>query len=90
MARELFPEVYASGKSPEQLVEEKGLRQVSDEGELGKIIVSVIQSNPTQVVQYREGKETVLGFLMGQVMKASDGKANPQKVKELLKKALAR
>ena len=89
MARELFPELYASGKSPEQLVEEKGLRQVSDEGELEKIIVSVIQSNPTQVVQYREGKETVLGFFMGQVMKASGGKANPQKVMELLKKALA-
>jgi aspartyl-tRNA(Asn)/glutamyl-tRNA(Gln) amidotransferase subunit B len=89
VAREIFPEVYASGKTPEQVVREKGLTQVSDEGALGKIIDEVMAKNQAQVVQYQSGKETVLGFFVGQVMKASGGKANPGKVNELLKKKLA-
>ncbi len=89
VAREIFPELYASKKSPEQNVQEKGLKQVSDEGALGKIIAEVIAKNPAQVAQYRGGKEQVLGFFVGQVMKASGGKANPGKVNELLKKKLA-
>jgi aspartyl-tRNA(Asn)/glutamyl-tRNA(Gln) amidotransferase subunit B len=89
VARDLFPELYASGKSPEQLVQEKGLTQVSDEGALETIIIDVIAKNPTQLAQYRSGKEQVLGFFVGQVMKASGGKANPGKVNELLKKKLA-
>jgi aspartyl-tRNA(Asn)/glutamyl-tRNA(Gln) amidotransferase subunit B len=87
-AREIFPEVYSSGKTPEQIVQEKGLIQVSDEGALEKIIVDVLTKNPTQVAQFRDGKPQVLGFLVGQVMKASGGKANPGKVNELLKKRL--
>ncbi|TAJ08886.1 MAG: Asp-tRNA(Asn)/Glu-tRNA(Gln) amidotransferase subunit GatB [Nitrospirae bacterium] len=89
VAREIFPELYASGKSPEQIVKEKGLTQVSDEGSLAKIIDEVIARNQAQVAQYRGGKEAVLGFLVGQVMKSSGGKANPGKVNELLKKKLA-
>ncbi|MGH8760943.1 MAG: Asp-tRNA(Asn)/Glu-tRNA(Gln) amidotransferase subunit GatB [Burkholderiales bacterium] len=85
VAREIFPEVYASGKSPEEIVKAKGLTQVSDEGALAKIIEEVMAKNPTQVEQYKAGKEQVLGFLVGQVMKASGGKANPGKVNELLK-----
>jgi aspartyl-tRNA(Asn)/glutamyl-tRNA(Gln) amidotransferase subunit B len=88
VARDLFPEFYVSGKSAEQLVQEKGLMQVSDEGALDKIIDEVLAKNPTQVVQFKEGKQQVLGFLVGQVMKASGGKANPGKVNELLKKKL--
>ena len=88
-ARDIFPEVYSSGKEPEQIVKEKGLTQVSDEGTLERIIDEVIAKNQAQVAQYRGGKETVLGFLVGQVMKASGGKANPGKVNELLKKKLA-
>jgi aspartyl-tRNA(Asn)/glutamyl-tRNA(Gln) amidotransferase subunit B len=88
VAREIFPEVYSSGKTPEQIVQEKGLVQVSDEGALDKIIDGVLAKNPTQVVQFKEGKQQVLGFLVGQVMKASGGKANPGKVNELLKKKL--
>jgi aspartyl-tRNA(Asn)/glutamyl-tRNA(Gln) amidotransferase subunit B len=88
VAREIFPEVYSSGKSPEQIVQEKGLIQVSDEGALDKIIDEVLAKNPTQVGQFKEGKQQVLGFLVGQVMKASGGKANPGKVNELLKKKL--
>ena len=88
VAREIFPEIYGSGKSPEQIVDEKGLRQVSDEGALEKIIEEVLAKSPMQVSQFREGKQQVLGFLVGQVMKASGGKANPGKVNELLKKKL--
>ncbi|HSB46208.1 MAG TPA: Asp-tRNA(Asn)/Glu-tRNA(Gln) amidotransferase GatCAB subunit B, partial [Nitrospira sp.] len=78
----------SSGKAPEQIVQEKGLTQVSDEGALGKIIDDVVAKNPTQVAQFKEGKQQVLGFLVGQVMKASGGKANPGKVNELLKQKL--
>jgi aspartyl-tRNA(Asn)/glutamyl-tRNA(Gln) amidotransferase subunit B len=85
VARDLFPELYASGNDPDQLVKEKGLGQVSDEGMLEKIIEQVLAQHPAQVEQYRGGKETVLGFLVGQVMKASQGKANPGKVNTLLK-----
>ena len=88
VARDIFPEIYSSGKTPEQIVQEKGLIQVSDEGALDKIIDDVLAKNPTQVAQFKEGKQQVLGFLVGQVMKASGGKANPGKVNELLKKRL--
>jgi aspartyl-tRNA(Asn)/glutamyl-tRNA(Gln) amidotransferase subunit B len=89
VAREIFPEVYSSGKTPVQIVQEKGLTQVSDEGALDKIIEEVLTKSPAQVAQFKEGKPQVLGFLVGQVMKASGGKANPGKVNELLKKRLA-
>src|SRR6476659_2583815 len=89
VARDLFPELYAGGKSPEQLVKEKGLTQVSDEGALEALIDDVIAKNPAQLAQYRASKEQVLGFFVGQVIKASGGKANPGKVNELLKKKLA-
>lgn len=88
-ARDIFPEMYRSGKPPEEIVRDKGLTQVSDEAALAAIIDDVLGKNPTQVEQYKAGKEQVLGFLVGQVMKASGGKANPGKVNELLKKRLA-
>jgi len=88
VAREIFPELYASGKDPEQLIQEKGVTQISDEGALMAMIQEVMTKNPNQVIQYRGGKETVLGFFVGQVMKASGGKAHPAKVNELLKKQL--
>ena len=88
VAREIFPELYRSGKTPQQIVQEKGLTQVSDEGALQKIIDEVLSKNPVQVGQFKEGKQQVLGFLVGQVMKVSGGKANPGKVNELLKNKL--
>jgi len=88
VAREIFPELYGSGKTPEQIVQEKGLTQVSDEGALEKIIDEVLTQSPAQVTQFKEGKQQVLGFLVGQVMKASGGKANPGKVNELLRRKL--
>jgi len=89
VAKDIFPELYAGEKSAAQLVEEKGLQQVSDEGALEKLVQEVLEKNPGQVEQFRGGKETVLGFFVGQVMKASSGKANPQKVSDLLTRALS-
>jgi len=88
VARDIFPDLYRSDKTPQQMVREKGLTQVSDEGALEKMIDEVLSKNPTQVTQFKEGKQQVLGFLVGQVMKVSGGKANPGKVNELLKKKL--
>ena len=88
VAREIFPELYCSGKTPEQVVQEKGLMQVSDEEALAKLIDEVLSKHPVQVAQFKDGKQQVLGYLVGQVMKASGGKANPGKVNELLKKTL--
>jgi aspartyl-tRNA(Asn)/glutamyl-tRNA(Gln) amidotransferase subunit B len=88
VARDIFPEMYGTGKAPEQIVEEKGLTQLSDEGALAQMIDDVLAKNPTQVTQFKQGKQQVLGFLVGQVMKASGSKANPGKVNELLKKRL--
>ncbi|HEX5551249.1 MAG TPA: Asp-tRNA(Asn)/Glu-tRNA(Gln) amidotransferase subunit GatB [Nitrospira sp.] len=88
VARDIFPEMYRTGKAPEQIVQENGLTQMSDEGALSQIIDEVLASHPAQVAQFKQGKHQVLGFLVGQVMKASGGKANPGKVNELLKQKL--
>jgi aspartyl-tRNA(Asn)/glutamyl-tRNA(Gln) amidotransferase subunit B len=88
VARDLFPEMYGTGKTPEQIVDEKGLKQLSDDGALSRIIDEVLTGNPAQVAQFKQGKPQVLGFLVGQVMKASGGKANPGKVNELLRQKL--
>ena len=88
VARDIFPELYRSEKSPEQIVQEQGLTQVSDEEALSTIIDEMLLNNPVQVAQFKEGKQQVLGYLVGQAMKASGGKANPSKVNELLKRKL--
>ena len=88
VARDIFPELYRTGKAPEQIVKENGLTQMSDAGALSKIIDEVLASHPAQVAQFKQGKQQVLGFLVGQVMKASGGKANPGKVNELLQQKL--
>ncbi len=89
VARDIFPEMYRTGKAPEQIVQEKGLTQMSDDGALSQIIDEVLAGHPAQVAQFKQGKQQVLGFLVGQVMKGSGGKANPSKVNELLKQRLA-
>lgn len=89
VAREIFPDIYRSGRTPEEIVREKGLMQVSDEAALLSIIGEVLGKNGQQVEQYKSGKEQVLGFFVGQVMRASGGKANPGKVNELLRKKLS-
>jgi aspartyl-tRNA(Asn)/glutamyl-tRNA(Gln) amidotransferase subunit B len=70
-------------------VKEQGLVQVSDTGEIEKIIDAVVKANPAQHADYKAGKEKLFGFFVGQVMKASKGKANPELVNELLKRKLS-
>lgn len=89
MAKEIVEDMYKTGKSPQTIIEEKGLVQITDEGELIKAITSIIEANPGQLADYRGGKEKLFGFFVGQVMKATRGKANPQLVNDLLKKMLA-
>ena len=89
MAKDIVEEMYKSGKPPKVIVEEKGMVQITDEGELIKTITAIIEANPNQLKDYRGGKEKLFGFFVGQVMKATQGKANPQLVNDLLKKMLA-
>ncbi len=84
MAKDIFVKMYDTGQSPEEIIEREGLRQISDTGALAKIIDEVIANSPKQVEQYKAGKTAVLGYLVGQVMKASKGQANPAAVNELL------
>jgi aspartyl-tRNA(Asn)/glutamyl-tRNA(Gln) amidotransferase subunit B len=83
--QELFGELYRTGRAPRELVAERGLEQVSDEDELVELVRRVLQDNPAQLEQYRGGKQGVFGYLVGRVMKASGGKANPRVVRRLLK-----
>ena len=84
----VLEEMINTRRPAAEIIDAKGLRQVSDEGTIEKIIDEVLERNLNQVAQFKEGKQQVLGFLVGQVMKASGGKANPGKVNELLKKKL--
>ena len=77
-----------TGHAPDAIVAEKGLTQVSDTGELEAIVDEVIAANPKEAEAYRGGKTALVGFFMGQVMKASKGKANPKVVKPLIEKKL--
>jgi aspartyl-tRNA(Asn)/glutamyl-tRNA(Gln) amidotransferase subunit B len=85
IAKEIFPKMLASGEPAATIIEREGLKQISDTGALEKVIDEVIAANPKQVEQYRGGKQTVIGFLVGQVMRATRGQANPQMVNELLR-----
>ena len=89
MAKDIVEEMYKTGSTPKAIIAEKGMVQITDEGELLKTIAAIIEANPGQVSDYRGGKDKLFGFFVGQVMKATKGKANPQIVNELLKKMLA-
>jgi aspartyl-tRNA(Asn)/glutamyl-tRNA(Gln) amidotransferase subunit B len=84
IAKTVFDEMWQNGGRPEEIVAAKGLVQVSDTGEIEKIIDEIMAANMGQVEEYRSGKEKVFGFFVGQVMRASKGKANPAVVNELL------
>jgi aspartyl-tRNA(Asn)/glutamyl-tRNA(Gln) amidotransferase subunit B len=88
IAKTVFDEMWQSGRDADAVIAEEGLKQVTDTGAIEAIIDEVIAANPGQVEEYRGGKEKVFGFFVGQVMKASRGKANPAAVNELLKKKL--
>ena len=88
IAKTVFDAMWKSGKSADAIIEEQGLKQVTDTGAIEAVIDQIIAANPGQVEEYRSGKEKVFGFFVGQVMKASQGKANPAAVNELLKRKL--
>lgn len=88
VAKEVFEVMFEENTDPEQYVEEKGLKTVSDEGALRKTIEEVIAGNPQSVEDYRNGKEKAIGFLVGQTMKAMKGKADPAAVNQILRELL--
>lgn len=88
VGKEVFEEMFKTGASAEEIVKSKGLSQISDTSELEKMVVDIIEANPQSVADFAEGKTQAAGFLMGQLMKASKGKANPKVVKEILDKKL--
>jgi aspartyl-tRNA(Asn)/glutamyl-tRNA(Gln) amidotransferase subunit B len=89
MAKEIIAEMYKSGQPPQAIIAEKGLVQITDEAMITGLIADIMAANPDQLAQYRSGKDKLFGFFVGQVMKATAGKANPQIINELLKKLLA-
>jgi aspartyl-tRNA(Asn)/glutamyl-tRNA(Gln) amidotransferase subunit B len=88
LAKEILPKMFASGDSPEAIMEREGLESISDESALAKIVEDAIAAHPKQREQYRAGKTAVLGFFVGQVMKATRGQADPAAVNKLLREKL--
>ncbi|MFH1358040.1 MAG: Asp-tRNA(Asn)/Glu-tRNA(Gln) amidotransferase subunit GatB, partial [bacterium] len=88
IAKKVFSEMSTSGKNPETIIKEKNLSQVVDPEAIKKVIQEIITANPTQVEQFKQGKEKVFSFFVGQVMRAMQGKASPEMVNDLLKKEL--
>jgi aspartyl-tRNA(Asn)/glutamyl-tRNA(Gln) amidotransferase subunit B len=88
LAKEVFELMVETGKAPGDIVEERGLRQVTDTGAIDAAIAQVLAANPDKVAEYRSGKDKLFGFFVGQVMKATAGKANPAMVNDILKKQL--
>ena len=89
IAKKVFEQMVETGKMPEAIVQEQGLVQVSDSGELENAVQAVLDANPQMVDDFRSGKDKVFGFLMGQVMKSTKGKGNPQLLNDILRKKLA-
>jgi len=88
LAKDVFEDMCETGKSPNKIIQEKGLSQISDEGEIEKLVDEVLNNNPDNIERYRNGKTKLLGFFVGEVMKLSKGKANPGTLNKLLKKKL--
>ena len=88
IAKTIFELMMDGDKDPQKIVEEKGLKQESDPKVIEEIISKVIKDNPNKVKEFKSGKDKLFGFFVGQVMKISGGKANPQLVNEILKKKL--
>ena len=88
IGKDIFLELIENGGDPEVIVKEKGLAQISDEGQLRDIILEVLANNEQSVADYKDGKGKALGFLVGQTMKATKGQANPPLVNKILKEEL--
>jgi len=88
LAKDIFEDMCETGKGPNLIIKEKGLSQISDEGEIEKLVDEILDSNPENIEKYKNGKTKLLGFFVGEVMKLSRGKANPATLNKLLKKKL--
>ena len=88
IAKTVFEFMWTTGDAPDLIIEKQGLKQVTDTGAIEKIIDEVIANNPEQLADYKNGKDKLFSFFVGQVMKLSKGKANPNQVNELLKEKL--
>ena len=89
IAKEVFEEMLSSGKGANEIVEEKGMTQISDQSELEKIISQILDAHPDEIERYKAGDQKLMGFFVGQAMKQTKGKANPKVVNEILRKALS-
>jgi aspartyl-tRNA(Asn)/glutamyl-tRNA(Gln) amidotransferase subunit B len=89
IAKDVFEAMWESGESADAIIEQKGLRQITDTSAIERAIEDVMAKNPGQLADYRSGKDKLFGFFVGQVMKATGGKANPAQLNGLLKKKLA-
>ena len=88
IAKKVFKEMLDSGKDPDTIIEEKGLKQITDPNAIAALVDEVLAANPEQAEEYRGGKQSLMGFFVGQVMRASRGKANPQMVNQVLREKL--
>jgi aspartyl-tRNA(Asn)/glutamyl-tRNA(Gln) amidotransferase subunit B len=87
-SKRIFDAIFASGGSPDDIVKKLSLAQINDEAELKKLVEGVLEDNPKSVADYKNGKDSVLGFIVGQCMKASKGKGNPQIINKMLREIL--
>ena len=88
IAKQVFDRMWETGESPDEIINLQSLRQVTDDSVIERLVIQVLQNNPQQIEQYKSGKDKVFGFFVGQVMKLSEGKANPSQVNQLLKAQL--
>jgi aspartyl-tRNA(Asn)/glutamyl-tRNA(Gln) amidotransferase subunit B len=90
IAKDVFQDMVSTGKTAKEIVEEKGIKQISDRGALESIIVEILKNHPGESSRYKAGDEKLIGFFVGKVMKATQGKANPKVVNEILIAELAK
>ena len=89
IAKEVLEEMWQTGSDSQEIIKSKGLEQISDESELESIAQSILDNNPSQVEAFKSGKDKLFGFFVGQVMKETQGKANPGAVNAILKRLLS-
>jgi len=89
IAKDVFTAMWDEGGDADSIIESKGLKQITDSGALAALVDKVIADNPEQVEQFRAGKDQVLGFFVGQIMKATQGKANPGQINQILRDKLS-
>jgi aspartyl-tRNA(Asn)/glutamyl-tRNA(Gln) amidotransferase subunit B len=88
IGKDVFAKMFTSGRTAPEIIAADGLKQIDDDSQIASLVAEVLASHPDPVAQYRSGKTTAFGFLVGQVMKAAGGKANPKRVNAILKQAL--